>query len=245
MADELNPGADLGLESPAAGDDAGAVGDDAGDAGEAGLTPEQITELQEKAGRVDTLEGEKTMLQTQLGIYQANMPNQGQPQQQGVNLMDGIEFEDDENDVAMASQLKQFGLNVQSYINTIAGMADFKMSTPDAETTIRKYLPAMIQNDPSIRTTLASIGSPAAQMAVAYKLIQANPKYIKATSAGNKTPEQLAAEAAAAAKIKAKGGTLPAGAAPAGGGNKNLAQRFLDMSEDELDAHIEAVKARG
>lgn len=243
----LEPGADLGLEIPAAGEAEGyAFG--TGDAGAeegAALTPEQVAELQAKAERADELETQNTTLQTQLGIYQANMPNQ-QQEQQGVNLLTGIEFEDDENDVVMASQFKQGLKNIENLLKTVYGEVQFKMSNQGAEAAIAKHLPAMIKADPSIRTSLAALAhNPGAQMTMAFNLIKNSPSYLKERETAGKTPEQIAAAAEAAAKLKNKNRVIPAGGAPAGGGNQNLANRFANMTDEQLDAHIEKVKQNG
>lgn len=204
------------------------------------LTAEEITALQtELTGLKDTTE----LQAEQIALYKANQPA---PPPEPTETPVSAEFEGlENNDVITVGDLKKIMGGQEQRYGGIVTELEFKTQHSDFDATIQSYLPELVKGRPDLTKALRTSGNPAL---LAYELVTHSPKYIKDLAEGKLEGAEDAATKAArekADKITANAGKPGAASgAPGGGAGESGVNYVLNMSDDDLEAHIAKIKAK-
>jgi len=188
----------------------------------------------------EELQGVKEQLQAsqdQIRLYQANPPQGGQQQQQQGQVEQGTEglagMEDD--DVITVADAKKLAAGLEARVGAVIGEMAMAAQNPDYNDVITNHLPKVIQANPALAQAIKSSQNP---YVLAYELGKTNPEYVKKLAEKGQQETITTIE-----ENLAKPGS--ASAAGGGGGGISKADQYAQMSDDDLEKEIDAVKKRG
>ena len=182
------------------------------------------------------------MLKGQVELYRANGATT-QHQDTEPELLEGLE----DNDVVTAADVRKIMANQDAKFSAVARQLRTGIGAPDYETVIEKYLPIVLGENPELADAIKTSSNP---VALALTLAKSSDKYRKdkqeadLKDAGNQKQEGLKSEGDQILdNIQNKPGAASTGIGA--GGGVSAVDKILKMSDDELEAKIAEIEARG
>lgn len=203
-------------------------------------TEEELTQqLEETRAENEGLKQTSELQTEQINLYKANQPagpvEPAKPQ--GSQEFEGLA----DDDVITVGDLKKIMGGQEQRYGGIVTELEFKTQHTDFDVVIQKYLPGVVKNRPDLTQAMRTSGNPAL---LAYELVTKSPEYIKDEASGKLSDAEKEA-AATAAKIKANAEKPGAASgSPGGGAGEEGVNFILKMSDEDLEARIEATKAK-
>lgn len=221
----------------------------------------QRDNLQNQANQeMNQLRNEVNQLQNQLALYQANMamgphtppPRSHEPPPDPIKTVLGDDLRDDDP-ITVEDMRKILAMHEQGLQNTVQTL-QFQMQAPDYNEVVQEHLPEILKTDPSVRQTLSAMRhqNPQGARVFAYQLCKMRSQHLKQgqsdqqTSGGEPEPRaDLGQQARQIMEHMTNPGTAGLSNAGGAGGSHSPADTYRNMSDDELEARIAQVKARG
>ena len=209
--------------------------------GETTVPVEVVEKLREELKQVKD-EGE--LLKEQVELYKANMDIKPKEEKPDTDIKD--------DDVITYAEAKKLIADASKGIAGTLQQLEFAQTNTDFNEVITKYLPDLLKKEPALTDAIKTSSNPAL---LAYKLAKSSSAYQKDAAAGQlggeeQKAEELRAKAAKgdtdAQKLLEKMGK-PGSASQAGGagGGVSSGEFYNNMSDEDFEARIAEIQARG
>lgn len=178
-----------------------------------------LSALEAERSQRQKMQEELSMIKDHLSLLQARQQQpQPQPQQPESSLAD--------DDVMTYGEFKKVAGQFQKNFQATIGELQMSKKYPDYEEVIRKYLPDVLKEDPSLRDTLATTQD----YNLAYRLAKTSEKYLDDNKKRKKSQDaqRILENSQQPGNLSSVGGTTPI----------SMAKRYKDMSDADFRREV-------
>lgn len=178
-----------------------------------------LSALEAERSQRQKMQEELSMIKDHLSLLQARQQQpQPQPQQPESSLAD--------DDVMTYGEFKKVAGQFQKNFQATIGELQMSKKYPDYEEVIRKYLPDVLKEDPSLRDTLANTQD----YNLAYRLAKTSEKYLDDNKKRKKSQDaqRILENSQQPGNLSSVGGTTPI----------SMAKRYKDMSDADFRREV-------
>lgn len=194
-----------------------------------------VKALKKIRGELQDSKSEKKMLEQELALYKANMPQGQQVQQpQPVQNDEGPFGDLNDDDIVTVKHMKEALLKQDAYYQGVVSELQLGTQDKNFSQVISDYLPQALKDDPSLRAIIKNSRDP---LGTAYKFAQYAKKEVDAVKPTKKEGISKDDPISVIDSILAGAQKIPTSPSAVGGGGSGLSggDVYKDMSDEEVD----------